>query len=337
MSIRRPSQSRADCAAELGRRLAFGGAGRVFRSGRDLHRRGAAVAARPRRGRARAVPGGPRGDRRGRARRRRRRRRADREHDRGVGLGHARHARVRQRPLDPARDRPAGVAQPVRARRASRSTDVRTRRVVPARDRAVPGLAREEAARGRDAGVALDLRRGARGVEVEAHRHGRDLQRARGRDLRARTCSPARSRTIPRTRPASCSSAGAFPRRPVTTRRRSCASSARTSRVRCCRSCRSSRPAAINLTKLESRPTKRGLGDYCFFIDCEGHIADEVLADALRNLVAKQAEVKFLGSYPVAGPVEAGVARRKAAGRAWKSAAGVGRDAARADPGATGE
>jgi prephenate dehydratase len=78
---------------------------------------------------------------------------------------------------------------------------------------------------------------------------------------------------------------------------------------------------AINLTKLESRPTKRGLGDYCFFIDCEGHISDEVMADALRNLVAKQAEVKFLGSYPVAGPLEAGVAKRKAAGKAWKSAA----------------
>jgi prephenate dehydratase len=78
---------------------------------------------------------------------------------------------------------------------------------------------------------------------------------------------------------------------------------------------------AINLTKLESRPTKRGLGDYCFFIDCEGHVADEVMADALRNLMAKQGKVKFLGSYPVAGPVEAGVARRQAAGRAWKSAA----------------
>ena len=78
---------------------------------------------------------------------------------------------------------------------------------------------------------------------------------------------------------------------------------------------------AINLTKLESRPTKRGLGDYCFFIDCEGHIVDEVMADALRNLVAKQGTVKFLGSYPVAGPVEAGVARREAAGQAWKSAA----------------
>ena len=78
---------------------------------------------------------------------------------------------------------------------------------------------------------------------------------------------------------------------------------------------------AINLTKLESRPTKRGLGDYCFFIDTEGHVADEVIADALRNLAAKQAEVKFLGSYPVGGPVEAGVERRRAAGRAWKHAA----------------
>jgi prephenate dehydratase len=77
---------------------------------------------------------------------------------------------------------------------------------------------------------------------------------------------------------------------------------------------------AINLTKLESRPTKRGLGDYCFFIDIEGHIADELLADALRNLAAKQAEVKFLGSYPVGGPMEAGVERRRAHGRAWKHA-----------------
>ncbi len=77
---------------------------------------------------------------------------------------------------------------------------------------------------------------------------------------------------------------------------------------------------AVNLTKLESRPTKRSLGDYCFFIDCEGHIADEVVADALRNLSAKQGDVKFLGSYPVGGPVEAGVERRRAVGRAWKAA-----------------
>jgi prephenate dehydratase len=74
---------------------------------------------------------------------------------------------------------------------------------------------------------------------------------------------------------------------------------------------------AVNLTKLESRPTKRGLGNYCFFIDCEGHISDELVADVLRNLAAKH-DVRFLGSYPAAGS-EAG-ARRRAAGKAWRAA-----------------
>jgi prephenate dehydratase len=41
---------------------------------------------------------------------------------------------------------------------------------------------------------------------------------------------------------------------------------------------------SINLTRLESRPTKQSLGDYCFFIDLEGHIADEVVTDCLRTL-----------------------------------------------------
>ncbi len=76
---------------------------------------------------------------------------------------------------------------------------------------------------------------------------------------------------------------------------------------------------AINLTKLESRPTKRSLGDYCFFIDFTGHIDDELVADCLKNLRAKQADVKFLGSYPVAGEEEAH-ARRDAAARAWRDA-----------------
>jgi prephenate dehydratase len=76
---------------------------------------------------------------------------------------------------------------------------------------------------------------------------------------------------------------------------------------------------AINLTRLESRPTKAGLGDYCFVIDCEGHVADELVADALRNLHAKQGGVKFLGSYPAAA-TEDGRARRRAAGRAWREA-----------------
>lgn len=57
---------------------------------------------------------------------------------------------------------------------------------------------------------------------------------------------------------------------------------------------------SINLTKLESRPTKGGLGQYCFFIDIEGHLGDVVISDCLRHLGAEQGEVKFLGSYPVA-------------------------------------
>jgi prephenate dehydratase len=75
---------------------------------------------------------------------------------------------------------------------------------------------------------------------------------------------------------------------------------------------------AINLSKLESRPTKRGLGDYCFLIDLEGHVEDELVADALRNLKMKQTDVKFLGSYPAAG--EHGPAVRREADLAWKRA-----------------
>ena len=58
----------------------------------------------------------------------------------------------------------------------------------------------------------------------------------------------------------------------------------------------------INITQLLSRPTKRGgLGDYCFIIYADGHVADELMADALRDLRTKQGDVKFLGSYPAAG------------------------------------
>ncbi|MGI9033729.1 MAG: prephenate dehydratase [Acidimicrobiales bacterium] len=74
----------------------------------------------------------------------------------------------------------------------------------------------------------------------------------------------------------------------------------------------------INLTKLESRPTKHSLGDYCFIIDLEGHVDDEVVADCLRDLHAQLANVKFLGSYPAAG--EHGPAIRRDAEAAWKAA-----------------
>lgn len=74
----------------------------------------------------------------------------------------------------------------------------------------------------------------------------------------------------------------------------------------------------INLSKLESRPTKKGLGNYCFIMDLDGHITDELVADALKNIMAKQAEVKFLGSYPAAGNGSTEV--RAEANAAWRSA-----------------
>jgi prephenate dehydratase len=64
----------------------------------------------------------------------------------------------------------------------------------------------------------------------------------------------------------------------------------------------------INLSKLESRPTKQALGDYCFIIDFEGHVDDAMVADCLADLHAELAGVKFLGSYPASGA--AGVAIR---------------------------
>ena len=75
---------------------------------------------------------------------------------------------------------------------------------------------------------------------------------------------------------------------------------------------------AINLTKLESRPTKKGLGDYCFIIDFEGHLDDELVADCLRDLRSKQGDVRYLGSYPAAG--EHGPSARDDAGAAWQQA-----------------
>jgi prephenate dehydratase len=74
----------------------------------------------------------------------------------------------------------------------------------------------------------------------------------------------------------------------------------------------------INLTKLESRPTKQGLGDYCFVMEFEGHVADDVVADCLADLQAHLTRVKFLGSYPVTG--EEAQVRREEVGEARKSA-----------------
>lgn len=54
----------------------------------------------------------------------------------------------------------------------------------------------------------------------------------------------------------------------------------------------------VNLTRIESRPTKRQLGDYYFSLDCEGHVLDARVGEALTGLRRVCADVRFLGSYP---------------------------------------
>jgi len=55
----------------------------------------------------------------------------------------------------------------------------------------------------------------------------------------------------------------------------------------------------LNLTKIESRPSKRILGEYIFFIEVEGHRQDGVLKQALEKLKQYTGFIKLLGSYPI--------------------------------------
>jgi prephenate dehydratase len=55
---------------------------------------------------------------------------------------------------------------------------------------------------------------------------------------------------------------------------------------------------SINMTRIESRPSKKVLGDYWFFIDVEGHAAEGVLKEAIAALAHKNTRLKVLGSYP---------------------------------------
>jgi prephenate dehydratase len=65
----------------------------------------------------------------------------------------------------------------------------------------------------------------------------------------------------------------------------------------------------VNLTRIESRPTGAGLGRYCFSIDCEGHVADARVGEALSALHRICMDLRFLGSYPRADGVAPGARR----------------------------
>ncbi len=55
----------------------------------------------------------------------------------------------------------------------------------------------------------------------------------------------------------------------------------------------------INLTRIESRPLRQGLGRYMFFCDLEGKEDDEIVAEAIAQLRTKADSVRILGSYPL--------------------------------------
>jgi prephenate dehydratase len=57
----------------------------------------------------------------------------------------------------------------------------------------------------------------------------------------------------------------------------------------------------IDLTRIESRPTRTELGTYVFFLDCVGHIDDDAVAEALRGLHRRCTDVRYLGSWPTGG------------------------------------
>jgi prephenate dehydratase len=54
----------------------------------------------------------------------------------------------------------------------------------------------------------------------------------------------------------------------------------------------------IDLTRIESRPTRTELGTYLFFVDCVGHIDDGAVAEALKALHRRCSDVRYLGSWP---------------------------------------
>lgn len=55
----------------------------------------------------------------------------------------------------------------------------------------------------------------------------------------------------------------------------------------------------VNMTRIESRPLRRGLGRYMFFCDVEGRDEDPTVAEAIEGLRGKAESVRLLGSYPV--------------------------------------
>lgn len=79
----------------------------------------------------------------------------------------------------------------------------------------------------------------------------------------------------------------------------------------------------INLTRIESRPARQGLGEYLFLIDLEGHPEDLPVREALRGVRGKAGYLRLLGAYRRADAMEPTPRRQeRPSGQAAKQAAG---------------
>ena len=56
----------------------------------------------------------------------------------------------------------------------------------------------------------------------------------------------------------------------------------------------------VDMTRLESRPSRTGMWEYVFFVDLKGHQGDANLARALSEVRERASFLKILGSYPAA-------------------------------------
>ena len=57
---------------------------------------------------------------------------------------------------------------------------------------------------------------------------------------------------------------------------------------------------SVNLTRIESRPSRQGMWEYVFFVDVDGHIEDPAVAAAIKSLESEASVIKIFGSYPKA-------------------------------------
>jgi prephenate dehydratase len=86
----------------------------------------------------------------------------------------------------------------------------------------------------------------------------------------------------------------------------------------------------IDLTRIESRPTRTGLGTYVFFLDCVGHVDDGAVGEALAALHRRCPDVRYLGSWPT-GTAAGAVPPEMAEAAQWLARLRAGDDAERRD------